>query len=202
MHDQFLGLHHIYKTYRHADDQFRIQLSVLDQLIKPNQCCRRISDGKNQLFVQACCLVHAGCGAGGAIFFGNFCHILIGHKAVYLAAVSGKSALVDSRLRHLGIGYNAGTVLNCLDCFFHCIFRKTEILRVIEICTCVNAALYHQLRSRNQRGISKLLCNNLKASFFYVHRLYIFKFYLHLFPSFFLLLQLYKYDQMPSSRIW
>ena len=51
MHDQLLGLHNIHKAYRHTDDQLRIQLFLLDQLIKANQCCRCISNSKDQLFL-------------------------------------------------------------------------------------------------------------------------------------------------------
>ena len=50
--------------------------------------------------------------------------------------------------------------------FFHV---RQNTYTVIKISACMNTSLYHQLCSREQRGITKLLCDDLKASFFYVH---------------------------------
>ena len=180
LHDQFLGLDHIYKAYRHTDDQLRIQLAILNQFIETYQRSGGISDGKDQLLSHGSSLIHAGCSSCGSVGFGCGSYVLIRDKAEYFSAVAGKDSLVDPGLCHVCICHNAGTVFDSSNCFLNCILRETEILCIIKVCACVNTSLYDQLCSGNQLFISKFLCDDLKAAFLYIHWFYIFQFYLHL----------------------
>ena len=56
LHDQFLGLDHIYKAYRHTDDQLRIQLAILNQFIETYQRSGGIPMAKISFFPMAAAL--------------------------------------------------------------------------------------------------------------------------------------------------
>ena len=69
--------------------------AVFDEFIETNQCCRGISDSKDQFLSHCCRLIHAGCCSCGSICFGCCCYILIRDKTKYFAAITGKNSLVD-----------------------------------------------------------------------------------------------------------
>ena len=106
-YNQFLGRHDIDKADRHADDELRVDFSLLNQLVQTHQRGRCIPNCKNTVFSHSCRLVHAGNRTGGPGRCRFLRDILVRHKTVDLTAQRRKRALVDAGFSHIRISHDA-----------------------------------------------------------------------------------------------
>ena len=112
----------------------------------------------------------------------GFCHlryILIGNKIVNLNPKLLQCLFADACLRHLGIRYDTGLLLQGFPGKLQHIWGKHKVIRIIKIRRSVYGTLDYGRILLLQFPAAQLLCDNLKAAGLYLLRQYLFQFRFH-----------------------
>ena len=140
-----------------------MNLALIYQLVQADKGSGGISDGINKVLAQCGGLIHGCHSAGSPLGSGSVDHIRVRDKTADLTAIARQGSLIDAGGSHLGIRDDACAGADGIQRLGYHILGKAQVLGIIKIRACVNAALYNRLSAGNQGSIAQLLSDDFKA---------------------------------------